>query len=389
MNFHTAPHLAHLSTPKNWRGGEQQIAYLATQIDKNQKDNQINKQTILTPKSSSLSNFITNYNQKNTNSFLKVESLKGKSKFGQARFLANFCKKNKINIIHLHDAHAHTVAILSVVFFQNKVQLILSRRVDFPVKNNFLSKYKYNHSSIKKIICVSNKIKEITAPSIKDKSKLITVHSGIDLNKFENTDQKTSTLKQEYQLEKDTILIGNVAAIAPHKDYITFLETAKLLIPKLENDNKKVCFFLIGKEDGSQNEVENWFGQNEKIRKYFILTGFRNDIPIILKELDVFLFTSQTEGLGTSILDAFASKVVVVATAAGGIPESVIDNKTGLLSKIKDSISLAQNVEKVLKNEELRGKLIRNASLHLQNFTKENTAKKTLEIYKSVLNSSK
>jgi len=202
---------------------------------------------------------------------------------------------------------------------------------------------------------------------------------------------KTTILRQEYNLEKDTILIGNVAALAPHKDYITFLETAKILIPKLEqrekkeNTNREIRFFLIGKEDGSETEIQNWLNQNQEIKNYFILTGFRNDIPIILKELDVFLFTSQTEGLGTSILDAFASEVVVVATAAGGVPESVIDNKTGLLSEIKNTLSLAQNVEKVLYDEELRTKLIQNATLHLQNITKENTAKKTLEIYKNQL----
>ncbi len=382
MNFH----IAHLSTPKNWRGGEQQIAYLATELDQN---NTI-QQTVLTPQNSSLSDFIKKYKEENKASNLDVKSLEGSSKFGQARFLAKFCKENNIDIVHLHDAHAHTIAILSAVFFQNTTKFILSRRVDFPVKNNFFSKYKYNHSSIKKIVCVSDKIKEITAKSIKDKSKLVTVHSGIDLKKFENIKHPTTILREEFGLEKNTILIGNVAALAPHKDYITFLETAKLLLPKLkerekqENTYREIRFFLIGKEDGSENEIQGWLNQNQEIKDYFILTGFRNDIPIILKELDIFLFTSQTEGLGTSILDAFASKVVVVATAAGGIPESVIDNKTGLLSEIKNTVSLAENVEKVLYDDELRNNLIQNATLHLQNFTKENTAKKTLEIYKII-----
>jgi len=294
MNSHSVHYIAHLSTPKNWRGGEQQIAYLATELS----ENKMIRQTVLTPANSSLSNFIENYNKENATTNLEVESLKGSSKFGQARFLASFCKKNKITIVHLHDAHAHTIGVLSAVFFQNKTKFILSRRVDFPVKNNFFSKYKYNHSSIKKIVCVSDKIKEITAPSIKDKSKLVTVHSGIDLEKFNNLNDKkakTTILRQEYNLEKDTILIGNVAALAPHKDYITFLETAKILIPKLEqrekkeNTNREIRFFLIGKEDGSETEIQNWLNQNQEIKNYFILTGFRNDIPIILKELDVFL----------------------------------------------------------------------------------------------------
>jgi len=383
MNFH----IIHLSTPKNWRGGEQQIAYLTTELDKNNTTNKTIKQTVLTPLNSSLFDFIKAYQKQNQLTTLEVEELKGNSKFGQAKFLASFCRNNKVDIVHLHDSHAHTIAILSTVLFQNKAKFVLSRRVIFPIKNNFLSKYKYNHLSIEKILCVSDKVKEVAALSIKDKSKLITIHSGIDLSKFENLknkEDKMTVLKQEFNLEKDTILIGNVAALTPEKDYIVFLETAKILIPRLEQKNKKVRFFLIGKEGSSENEIQNWLNENKEIKEYFILTGFRNDIPIILKELDIFLFTSQTEGLGTSVLDAFASKVPVVATAAGGIPESVIHNQTGLLSKIKDAVSLAQNVEKVLFDEELRNKLIQNATKHLQNFTKENTAKKTLEIYYSL-----
>ncbi|WP_338761692.1 glycosyltransferase family 4 protein [Bernardetia sp. ABR2-2B] len=376
--------IVHLSTPKTWRGGEQQIAYLATELNKKQENNAI-KQTVLTPQNSPLSVFLKDYNKINTSSNIKVEDLKGNSKFGQAKFLANFCRRNQIDIIHFHDAHAHTIGILSAVFFQNKTKFILSRRVIFPIKNNFFSKYKYNHSSIKKVICVSNKVKEVAALNIKDKSKLVTVYSGIDLEKFEGTDKEKSVLRRDYNLQEDTILIGNVAALTPEKDYITFLETAKILISRLEKINKKVRFLLIGKEGSSEEEVKDWLTQNQEIKSYFILTGFRNDIPVILKELDIFLFTSQIEGLGTSVLDAFASKVPVVATAAGGIPESVMDNKTGLLSEIKDSVSLAENVEKVLFNEELRNRLINNANLHLQNFTKENTAKKTLEIYKNVV----
>ena len=128
-------HIIHLSTPKNWRGGEQQIAYLATELDKN---NTI-QQTILTPQNSSLSVFVKNYNEEKTNTNLKVKDLEGSSKFGQASFLAKFCKENNVAIVHLHDAHAHTIAVLSAVFFQNKAKFVLSRRVDFPVKNNFFS----------------------------------------------------------------------------------------------------------------------------------------------------------------------------------------------------------------------------------------------------------
>ena len=370
----------HVSTPMSWRGGEQQAAYLALAL----KEMKV-EVSMLTPFNSALSARML----EDGISVINFKS-RGVLDLNLAKKIAKVCKEQKIDVIHTHDSHAHSAAILSAAVFNNNTPIVVSRRVDFAVSSNLFSKWKYNHASIKKIVCVSDKIKEITAPSIKDKSKLVTVHSGIDLKKFENIKHKTTILREEFGLEKNTILIGNVAALAPHKDYITFLETAKLLLPKLkerekqENTHREIRFFLIGKEDGSENEIKDWLNQNQKTKEYFILTGFRNDIPQILPELDIFLFTSQTEGLGTSVLDAFASNVPVVATAAGGIPESVVDNKTGLLSKIKDAVSLAENVEKIVYDEELREKLIHNATIHLQNFTKENTAKKTLEIYNSI-----
>lgn len=65
----------------------------------------------------------------------------------------------------------------------------------------------------------------------------------------------------------------------------------------------------------------------KKLKDNIHFTGFRNDINELLPELNLFLMTSKTEGLGTTILDAFAAQVPVVATQAGGIPEIVQHEK--------------------------------------------------------------
>lgn len=102
--------------------------------------------------------------------------------------------------------------------------------------------------------------------------------------------------------------------------------------------------------------------------------------------MDVLLFTSKEEGLGTTILDAFACKVPVVATAAGGIPEIITNEKTGLLAPVGDAQTLAHYVEKILADRNLREQLIENAWQKVKYFSKENMAKKTLEVYQSLLN---
>jgi L-malate glycosyltransferase len=112
-----------------------------------------------------------------------------------------------------------------------------------------------------------------------------------------------------------------------------------------------------------------------------VLTGFRSDVPPLLAELDLFLITSETEGLGTSILDAFASGVPVVATAAGGIPEIVLDGESGLLAPVRDAAALARCVRSVLDDRALSARLLEGGARRLGEHTVERMAERTLEVY--------
>ena len=69
------------------------------------------------------------------------------------------------------------------------------------------------------------------------------------------------------------------------------------------------------------------------LEKHVLLPGFRDDVLALLKGFDVFVMCSETEGLGTSILDAMACGKPVVGTNTGGIPEVVEDGVTGLAGR--------------------------------------------------------
>src|SRR5699024_9295271 len=103
--------------------------------------------------------------------------------FYTAWALKKICKQSNIELMHLHTSKSHGIAVLSGAL-GIPTALLLCSRVDLPHKHNWLSKWKYNYSKIKKIICVSDKIKEIVKEGIEDKAKAVTIHSGIDLEKF-------------------------------------------------------------------------------------------------------------------------------------------------------------------------------------------------------------
>jgi glycosyltransferase involved in cell wall biosynthesis len=81
--------------------------------------------------------------------------------------------------------------------------------------------------------------------------------------------------------------------------------------------------------------------------------GFRDDIPELLQELDIFVLPSLSEGLPLSALEAMAAGKPVVATDVGGTHEAVIDRHTGLLVPPEDPQALSEGILCLLRQPEL------------------------------------
>jgi glycosyltransferase involved in cell wall biosynthesis len=353
----------HLDSEKSWRGGEQQVAYLMQELQLKNVTNIVG-----CPAGSKLEQ----YCHQNQITCFNVSF--GGSQLKAAWQIRNFCKKHKVDIIHMHSAKAHTAGVYSALM-GNATNLILSKRTDFPVRNNILSKFKYNYSGIKKILCVSNKIQEVLNESLKDTSKSVTVYSGINPARF-NFDKKNDFLRDKFNLSADNILIGNTSALAPHKDYYTFLKTAQLV----HEQNDKTHFFLIG-NGPLTDELKSYVTKN-KMDGYVHFTGFLNNLEEVLPTLDFFLMTSMEEGLGTSLLDSMVCRVPIVATHAGGIPEIVIHQKTGLVAPIGDFKKLSKELLFLIENPSQKEVFVENAyQLATQSFNKKTTAEQTLRIY--------
>lgn len=354
--------ILHLSSEKTWRGGEQQIAYLIGELDNKGVDN-----FVLCKTNSAFQEYCNNngikYYEAGFNSNIDLKS---------ALTLNTICKKEQPDLIHCHSSRSHSMALYSY-FFRSEIPIIVSRRVDFPIKNS----WKYNRNSIKRIICVSDFIKNLVIPEIKYPERCITIHSGIDINKFNRP--KGSELLKEFGFDSTFKAIGNTSAIADHKDYFTFVETAEYVLQQKEN----IVFFIAG--DGPLKNVIKDYIDSKNLQNRIILLGFRDNIIDLLPEFDCFLMTSKTEGLGTSLLDALACGVPVVATKTGGIPEVIIQSETGLISEVGDFESLGKQVIQILEDSFLAQKLIRGGKKHVQNFSIESTAEKTYTEYLNIL----
>lgn len=356
----------HIVTATSWRGGEQQVAYLLEEL-KNEVEN-----IVLCSEGGKMAT----YCQNNGHKFF-TQKKGGGIDLAYSKRINQICKSEKIDLCHLHDAHAHTYAILAADLFRNECPLILSRRVDFPVKDNLFSKYKYNHRLIKRILCVSEAIKEITKRGIKNPERLITVYSGIDLQKFSPANGK---LRQELGINATTFLVGSTSALADHKDYFTFIDSVEIVHHK----DPTIQFVVLG-TGPMEKEIKD-YAKSKNLESCIRFLGFRSDVHKLIADFDLFLITSKTEGLGTSILDAFATKVPVVATAAGGIPELVESNETGLLFPVGDTSAIADGILSLSKDKLKANQLAESAFKKVAQFSKNATAKNTLNVYEGLIN---
>jgi len=357
-----------ITSPLTWRGGEQQLAYLLERLT--QKNISFG---VICPQRSA---FYALCIEKGYH--VHPFGYRGFFNLAIGLFVYKLWKKYRYSLLHANDSHAHMAAVWSSVL-GCKAPVVLHRRVDFPVKNTFFSRKKYNWPTIAAIICISEEVKRVLEPAVHNKNIMHVIHSGIDLGRFEKTIAQSADLRKAYNIPVRKKMVGMVAALAPHKDHKTFVETAELVFRKRDD----VVFIAIG-EGNTRNDIESLINQ-KKLTGKVIIAGFMQNIPEILPQLDCFLLTSQTEGMGTSLLDAFAAGLPVVATNAGGIPEIVIHKKTGLLAPVKDAQVLAKNVSLILDDQNLRQYLTDQAKKHLQRFTHKEMGIKTIQIYQMVL----
>ncbi|WP_016776280.1 glycosyltransferase family 4 protein [Anaerophaga thermohalophila] len=152
---------------------------------------------------------------------------------------------------------------------------------------------------------------------------------------------------------------------------------------EIHKSNPDVHFLVVGDgplRPGIEREVSRL-----KIEDFVTFTNFIDQPERIIPQVDVLLFTSRFEGLGSTILDFFVYKKPVVSTRNGGAEEIIQHGETGLLSKIGDFKDLAGNVVKLLNDPVLTKKITEQAYKYVLKYhSPSELAIKTLEVYKSL-----
>src|SRR6185436_16934201 len=263
--------------------------------------------------------------------------------------LSRVVKSLTPDVVHAHDAHATAMASLALSLGSPAPApaLIASRRVDFHLRKNSFSRWK--HRQVDGFIAASEAIRRILIADGMPAERTVTVHEGIDVEHV--LAAPPVNVHETFWLPHHAPVVGNVAALVPHKGQRHLIEAAHLVVREIPDAR----FVILG--EGELRESLERQVRDYHLEKHVLLPGFRTDVLGCIKGFDLFAMSSVTEGLGTSLLDAMACARPIVATEAGGIPEIVADGVNGLLVPARDASALAQAIVRALRDQTLRERM--------------------------------
>jgi glycosyltransferase involved in cell wall biosynthesis len=226
-------------------------------------------------------------------------------------------------------------------------------------------------------ICASDAIRQMLISDGVPEARAVTVHEGIDLAHVAAAPQ--ASLHEDFWLPHHAPIVGNVAALVPHKGQKHLIESAALVLRQVPDAR-----FVIAGEGELRPALERQI-KDRHLDKHVLLAGFRPDVLSLHKAFDVFAMSSVTEGLGTSLLDAMACGKPVVATSTGGIPEVVVDGETGFLVPPRDHEAMAEAIVRLLKDTALRARMGAAAIRRVrEKFSADRMVQETLRVYRRV-----
>jgi len=354
--------IAQIDAQLSWRGGEQQVLYLSQALHAQGYDNV----TICQPHSALY--------QRVCEARLPVRALRVLHEVDvvAAWQLARYLRRERVDILHMHESRGHTIGLLACAL-ASQVRKVVSRRVAFKPSRNWFSRWKYTLPRVQ-YLAVSEAVRQVMMDSGLPGTQVLTIHSGIDLKRCDKAPEV------EPLFPSGTRVVGTVGHLASNKGHLYLLEAAQRLI----RDEPNLGVAIVG-TGGLRRRLEAQ-AVALGVAEYVKFTGFRRDIPSLIKEFEIFVFPSHLEGLGTSILDAMALGKPVVATHAGGIPETVQDGVTGLLVPPRDPAALAQAIGYLLQHPELQAQFGKEGRRRVeQGFTAARMARQTRQVYHQLM----
>jgi L-malate glycosyltransferase len=366
--------ILHLSGARIWGGNEQQLKYLAKELNDKGVDQYLfcyaNTPVSEIARTQKMTLFAIDYIKPYKKAYWKA--------------LSKAVKELGPDIIHLHTSDSVTGYVLTDVFYNLKVKTVFSKK-GISRKMTYLSKFKYNYKGIDQIICVSQMVRTAFQKVLekKNREKLVVIPDGFEVHAESKNNLPVPDLKKQLNLSSETKIVGNISNHAERKDLTTWIKTIEYLVKKTGGAN--LHFVQIGKES-KLTPVLKQKVKDLHLDKYVSFLGFQKYASFIYPQFDAFLITSKQEGGPSSVFEAFYLKCPVVSTKVGIIPEAIEHEKNGMVADVGDFENLGDAVIKLLENQDLAKHVVENAyQTVIGNYSSSVLGEKHYELYNKLL----
>ena len=288
----------------------------------------------------------------------------------------------KLNILHVHYAIPHASAAV------NAKQILATYGIHIPIvttlhgtditllgkDKSFKPVIEYAINQSDAVTAVSEDLKEETLLNFKIKDEIKVIPNFIDMSLYKQ--EYNQFLRDKFAKKEEAILvhISNFRKVKRVQDVVKIFEKVNKHVPSK--------LFMIG--DGPERLKAEQLCRKLGIAKHVRFLGKLKVIEKFLCIADVFVLPSKTESFGLVALEAMASKVAVISTNSGGLPEVNIDGETGCLSDVGDVKKMANDTIALLKDIEKLNQFKNNALAHAKTFDLPNILPQYEAVYQEL-----
>lgn len=292
-----------------------------------------------------------------TTAGLQPESIKSRDYFSPRSTLrlVSLFKRYSVGAIHIHRTQDLGPALVAadIAKVSNRVftlQMESSRR-----KRDVYHRWVYGRLSA--VLTISERMRRLVIDNVAvDPRKVRCLYYGIDTEEIDSGADPKVDIREKWNISVSAFVIGMVGRIEKLKGQETVLRACSKLVGEIP----ELTIVFVGDETvGMTGEVDrlNRLAGELSPDLRVIFTGYRYPPGAIVPAFDLSVLASRKETFGRVVIEAQALGVPVIGTDAGGVPEIISDGENGLLFPPDDHDALAEAIQKLYRNPELRAKM--------------------------------
>jgi L-malate glycosyltransferase len=291
-----------------------------------------------------------------------------------ARAMHSLMEKGRFELAHLNEPHALTAAWLASA--RKKLPLLLSRRIGFPLRRNWVSRSRYE--AVERFVANSQNVAQSLVDSGIAVERISIVNEGVEIPDLPSADQRHAARKL-WGVKDHEFLFGCAGVFVPEKGQRYLIEA----LPAVRMLHQEVRLLLAGDGEcrGELKALTKQLGQSEAV----IFPGFIRNVAQVYAALDAFALPSEFEGLGTALQAAMAIGLPCVSTKRGALAEVVDAERTALVIE-PNGKEFAAAMLRLVKDEGLRKRLGAAGRREVEaRFSVARMVEGTIQVYEDVL----